>query len=266
MQVPHTNISTEERLSLSDFRQRVQSKVIYGDPQSMMNVAEDLVALSNNKELIGRLFSRELSNWKSGQFSMYSPQSCVVDSFGEYVVRLNFWPLLPSDPRRREALARLLSYDDCHDHNFSFITTNFFGPGYTTIVHSYDYAKAKGLVGEQVDMTYLGSFDLAPGDVMLFESGKHLHRQLPPTAASASLNLMMAPATAVRQEQFYFDPEERRIVGYVSSTSTKRNSQLNFIPELMNHQTVDLLRKIAESHSSLRLRREAKRMLDIVDR
>ena len=43
-------------------------------------------------------------------------------------------------------LASLLSYYDFHDHDFSFLTTNFFGPGYATDLFSYSYEDVVGEV------------------------------------------------------------------------------------------------------------------------
>ena len=246
--------TTTDVLDIDGFREKVLAKVDPERPENLMRVAEDLVALANNADLVCTRFTRELANWEKGGFSLYSPQSCVLDQFGPFVVRLNFWPLLPDDPRRRNILARVLSYHDCHDHNFSFLTTNYYGPGYETVVHEYDAANVDGVPGEQVRLAPQGRHCLDKGRVLLFRAGKELHTQLPPEQPSASINLMLNESKGSLKDQYYFDVDRQQISGYVESQSSKRNSLFGFCALLGDGRTDALLQRIARDYPSARTR------------
>jgi hypothetical protein len=169
--------------------------------------------------------------------------------------------LLPADPRRRAILADVLSYYDYHDHNFSFITANYAGPGYETDLYCYDAARITGYPNEPVALSYQGRHTLDEHTVLLYEAGKDVHRQLPPSAPSASINLMLTPPDAGLTNQLYFDVERGVIRGYVSSWSHKRVDALAFARCWHDDQTPELLQRILESHPCSRTRVAAGQVL-----
>ncbi|AXA90757.1 hypothetical protein [Massilia sp. YMA4] len=224
------------------------------EPRSLMVLAAPLHALAGDRSLLQRCIRHGLANRGHGPTHFYSSQSCHVASAGPFAIRINLWPLLPADPRRRAILADVLSYFDYHDHNFSFITANYAGPGYETDLYSYEAAQVTGYPGESVALTYQGRHTLDARTVLLFEAGKDVHRQLPPAAPSASLNLMLTPPDAGLSNQFYFDVERGVIRDYVASVSHKRVDALGFARHWHGEHTPALLRRIAESHPCSRTR------------
>lgn len=259
-----SHFDTAASIDLKHFQACVLDRVNADDPQSMMLVAEELVQLAND-DLLSETFRIDLSKWQDARYSMYSPQSAVLAAFDRFVVRLNFWPLLPADPRRRNILASVLSYFDFHDHNFSFLSTNYFGPGYETELYSYDYDNVEGLIGEAVDMQYQGTKRLGKGDVFLFEEGIDIHSQLPPASPSASINLMLrVPGGHSVNEQYQFDTRKQTIKSYVESVGQKQNSLLGFAQTLHDEETVALLTRLADDYPSRGLRANAIRALHAV--
>ncbi|AVR96964.1 hypothetical protein [Pseudoduganella armeniaca] len=237
-----------------DLLERARREVDPREPRSLMALAAPLHALAGERSLLQRCIHHGLANWGSGPTHFYSSQSCHVASAGPFAIRINLWPLLPADPRRRAILADVLSYFDYHDHNFSFITANYAGPGYETDLYSYDAACVTGYPGEAVRLAYQGRHRLDDATVLLYEAGRDVHRQLPPAAPSASLNLMLTPPDAGLTNQFYFDVERGIIRDYVGSWSHKRVDALGFARHWHDEHTPALLRQIAESHPCSRTR------------
>lgn len=259
----HVFARTEQDvLGLGDFYELARREVDLKDPQSLNALALPLLRLAQDESLLLKFVNRGLADWqKPERFHFYSPQSCQMISDGVLAVRANLWPLLPNDPRRRAILADALSYFDYHDHNFSFITANIFGPGYETELYRYDRARMVGYVGEKVDLAYLGRHRLDHGTVLFYEECADVHVQLPPTALSASLNLMLVKPESPLMNQHYFDIDKGEISGYVGATSDKRVNALHFARHFHDEETADLLVRVLETHPCSRTRVEAGRIL-----
>lgn len=255
----------QEAISLDEFKAAVEERVDPDDPASMMAVGRELVRLSNNENLLSEGFAKQIGIWQKGVFSLYSPQSSILTSFGRFHVRVNFWPTLPADPRRRTILARLLSYDRFHDHNFSFLTTHFFGPGYETELYSYSYDDVEGFLGEKVDLAYEGRFRLDRGCVFLFQQGIDIHSQIPPDEISGSINLMLkSPQGSSVDEQYEFDVVRARVSGYVDSIGRKQNSLMGFCRNFGNEETARIVERLALFHPSKSMRATACQALSML--
>src|SRR3546814_8782480 len=81
-------------------------------------------------------------------------------------------------------------YGKAHDHNFSFLTVGYMGPGYWSEYYEYDYANVAGYVGEKVNLRYIEKSKLDEGKVMLYRIHRDVHLQLPADEMSVSLNIM----------------------------------------------------------------------------
>lgn len=241
--------------------ERTSKEVDRRDPQSLMALAEPLYCLAQDKSLLQKYINIGLSQWEKGLLHFYSSQSCQIASLDGFGIRVNLWPLLPSDPRRRAILADVLSYFDFHDHNFSFITANFSGPGYETELYSYRRDAMVGYPGEVLELDYQGRHCLDNKTVMLYEEFCDVHSQLPPVSPSSSINLMMTSESSGLTNQHYFNPAEGRITGYVGSFSHKRVNAIGFARHFHNEETLALLEQILESHECSRTRVEAARTL-----
>jgi hypothetical protein len=249
-------------IGLEEFYELARAEVDIQDPQSLNALALPLLRLAQDETLLLKFVNRGLADWqKPERFHFYSPQSCQIISDGIVAVRANLWPLLPSDPRRRAILADALSYFDYHDHNFSFITANIFGPGYETEMYRYDPARMVGYVGEKVALEYLGRHCLDDRAVLFYEECSDVHVQLPPARLSASLNLMLVKPDSALMNQHYFDIEKGEISGYVGATSDKRVNALHFARHFHDDETADLLVQILETHPCSRTRVEAGRIV-----
>jgi hypothetical protein len=252
-------------IGLDEFYELARTEVDVKDPHSLDALALPLLRLARDETLLLQFVNRGLSDWQHPErFHFYSPQSCQMVSDGVLAVRANLWPLLPADPRRRAILADALSYFDYHDHNFSFITANVFGPGYETEMYRYDPARLVGYVGEKVELEYLGRHCLDDRTVLFYEECSDVHVQLPPAVLSASLNLMLVKPESALINQHYFDIQKREISGYVGATSDKRVNALHFARHFHDEETAELLVKILEAHPCSRTRVEAGRVVSAI--
>ena len=144
-------IATDERIDLEEFRRRVLDKVDPEDDASLASVAVDLVALANNRDILLHQITCDIGMWRRPDFAMYSAQSCVLDRFGPYTVRANLWPSVVTTEGEFSAL----SYNSYHDHNFSFLTTNLYGPGYRTDLYELLPSSDGMEVAQAVSYTHL---------------------------------------------------------------------------------------------------------------
>lgn len=256
---------TDQTMGIDEFKAAVRERCDPERPETMMAVGEELVMLANNRDLVARLFEREIMRPR-GVRSMYSPQSCVIFSERRFYARLNFWPALPTDPRRRNILSRLYSYQGYHDHNFSFLTTNFFGPGYETDIYEYEHDAVDGVIGEDVRLRHTGVLQLKKGDIFLFEKGKDIHEQSAPSETSASINLILRNSRdTVADEQYHFDVERSRIASYVDTTGHKQNTFFGFARSIRDERTTELIAEIAHSHPARSVRAHACTILGCMD-
>lgn len=253
-------------MALDEFMELARREVEPRDSTSLIGLMEPLYRLSRDKGLLSKFVNHDLATLhKGGILHFYSPQSCQLAVEDSLTVRINLWPLLPEDPRRRGILSKVLSYYDFHDHNFSFITANYFGPGYDTIMYRYDRNRIAGYPGEYVELEPLGRHTLGENTGMFYEECSDVHQQLPPSAPSASINLMLTSPQSSLVNQHYFDPATSTIVGYVESLSSKRVNGLTFAGLLGDDQTAKLLERIINTHPCIRTRVEAAWQLQKLD-
>jgi len=251
------NIYRDDVIDLATFRKAVIEKVDPEDPHTLQRVAGELVALANNRELLMKRLKMDLQTWRNPDFAMYSAQSAILDRFGVFSVRVNFWL---ADLQTTEELSAL-SYNSYHDHNFDFITTNVFGPGYSTSIFEYSRQNVKGEVGESVEMVDVGEVILSRGKVLVFRNGIDIHSQRPPLDASASLNLIINSPSSIFEDQYYFDVQRKIIIGMVENASSRRINMLGFGAFFSDEKSIEALTEISESFNCQRTRTAAREVL-----
>jgi hypothetical protein len=257
-----TSEFSREPMDINEFMDLARDRVDPNRSDTLAEMSEPLWRLARNIDYLRSKISTDLSRWSSpSALSFYSAQSCLLASESNLVVRLNIWPVLPDEPRRKKVLSAVLSYYDTHDHNFSFLTANAWGPGYRTDVYEVDPSSVVGYPGEPVSIISRGTHTLDESCVLLFEARKDIHRQLPPEALSLSVNLMLTNPASGLSNQFMFDTDRSVIDGYVESFSTKRVSGVSFAGGLGGESTVVLLRSIIRKHPCARTKVEAYRQI-----
>ena len=247
------HISSTETIGLAEFRRRVQLKVDPENPETLLNAADDIIALANNSDMLVESIKRDLGRWKEGQFGMYTPQSYLLDTFGKFTVRINLW----KSAGMSEAELAFFSYASYHNHDFPFLTTNYYGPGYRTSIYGATTSWRVAKPGDFIDMEFLEETDLPPGKVMYYRKNVDVHSQIPPVEDSASLNLMIDNRDDLERNQFYFDVKSRRILGRVENTVAKRLTLLDLGYYLAEERSLAVLDEIARTTSCEATREKA---------
>lgn len=168
------------------------------------------------------------------------------------------WPPA-GDSSVRTIEEALFSYELPHDHNFSFLTANYFGPGYVTdIWECIDPASVRGYSGEHVPLNFLERTRLEPGKQMLFRRQRDIHTQHSPEEYSVSLNVLVVSDRDRLSDQYEYDVENQRIAGFPAGTiSSRRAFFIGLAGSLGNENTADILLTIAEKHPCQRTRAAA---------
>jgi len=234
-----------------------------GDPRDdacVIEYGEKLGAVTNNKQALIDRINAEVVRWRDGFSAMYTQGSMLLAGRrGEDAyLRVNFWPTISQDAPDREKLSLVYSYGIPHDHGFSFVTTNYFGPGYTTDLYNYEYESTSGVVGEPVCLLPAGTVTLSDGVGLYFKAGRDIHVQHPPSALTVSLNLMIYRKGDRSRDQFYFDLAARRVSSFAAGALCVRRKELVKLAAIAGDATTtDLLLGLASSYPCRTTRRAA---------
>lgn len=234
------SVATTQTIDLAEFRRRVLIKVDPSQPDTLIHIAEDLVALSNNHDLLARIIYDDLRQWPVDKPKMYTPQSCLLDAFDGFSVRINLWKA----QGLTDAEKAYFSYLSYHNHDFPFITANYYGPGYSTSIYEVGTDAMQAAPGDKIDIRFLEETMLPPGKVMYYRKWQDVHSQIPPTQDSASINLLIDNRNDLDRNQFYFDVDAREVLGRVENTVAKRLSALDFGWHIGSRKATPLLREI----------------------
>ena len=224
------------------------------DEDSFAALGPLLARLGRNREFLADLAIEELKLRCARQSAVngYGPQVLLLrPPNGRYVLRANFWPAL-RDSIVRHSGPDPFFYGVPHDHNFSFLTVGYLGPGYWSDYYEYDYGSVVGYPGEPVNLRFVEKARLEQGKVMLYRAHRDIHLQLPADAMSVSLNILEASHSSVFRDQYQFDLESGTIEGIMTRTSLE--PMLGLAAHYGGEEGEDLLRSFAASHPSERVR------------
>lgn len=223
------------------------------DPGNVIKASDWLRRLSANRTfladmLVSRLLGRDDGSIASG----YGPQAIVLSKVtGDMFLRANIWPA-EEDLCFKTSGAKTLAYGIPHDHNFSFLTSGYLGPGYRSDHFEYDYESVTGYVREAVDLHYTGRTALGVGDLVMYRAHRDVHSQLPPLSLSVSLNLIHVDPARGWFDQYGFDLE-RREISHVLSPNTSEVF-LRVAVASGSDEALDYAEWVGETHPSERLR------------
>ncbi|MEL6528583.1 MAG: transposase [Pseudomonadota bacterium] len=215
--------------------------------------------LSNNRGFLADLLVDKLAG-RDGEHaaidSQYGPQVIVLSQHhqgpsGGMFLRANIWPA-EQDLCFKNSGARNFVYGVPHNHDFSFLTSGYLGPGYRSDYYEYDYATVAGYAGELVDLRFIERSALHRGKLMLYRRHVDIHSQLPPEALSVSLNVMHIDPAQAWYDQYGFDLEQRRVSKVLSPNSTE--AFLRVAVATGANEALDFAEWVGGAHPSDRLR------------
>jgi hypothetical protein len=193
------------------------------DEDSFAAAAPLLKRLANNRDFLAELAVAELKD-RCGRQSLenrYSSQVIMLHRAADkYFIRANFWPSARDGVVKASGLSPFF-YHVPHDHNFSFLTVGYLGPGYWSEYYEYDYETVVGLPGEKVDLRFVEKARLDQGKVMLYRAHRDVHNQLPADEMSVSINIMEASNRLPFLSQYRFDVEKCEVAGILTGTASE---------------------------------------------
>ncbi|MBX3562369.1 MAG: transposase [Sphingomonas sp.] len=193
------------------------------DEDSFAAMGPLLKGLAANRAFLAEIAIAELKDrcTQQSRENNYTPQVIMLHRASEkYFIRANFWPS-PRDSLFKASGASPFFYGVPHDHNFSFLTVGYLGPGYWSEYYEYEYDKVVGVPGEKVDLRFVEKAKLDPGKVMLYRAHKDVHNQLPADEMSVSINIMEASPGQPFLSQYRFDVKTCEIAGILTRTPSE---------------------------------------------
>lgn len=229
--------------------------VDFDDPERLDNSARWLRRLGNNKQFLGDVLIAELARRHDDDVldTAYGPQVVMlVPPNGNFFIRANLWPSVDEHMLRASGGTSFV-YRLPHDHNFSFLTLGYFGPGYWSDYYEYDFAEVIGHAGEAVpSLRFVERRRLAEGQLMLYRAHRDVHAQYPADALSVSLNVMHTSGAQGWLDQYRFDLEQGRIGAIVSGGPSE--AFIRIAVGLGGANAIDLADRFAHHHPSDRMR------------
>ncbi|MDQ4087042.1 MAG: transposase [Pseudomonadota bacterium] len=193
------------------------------DEESFAAAAPLLKRLANNRDFLADLAIAELKDRCTRQSleNRYSSQVIMLHRASEkFFIRANFWPSERDSVLKASGTSPFFYYTP-HDHNFSFLTVGYLGPGYWSEYYEYDYESVVGLPGEKVDLRFVEKTRLEQGKVMLYRAHRDVHNQLPADDMSVSINIMEASNRLPFLSQYQFDVKKCEVAGILTRTSSE---------------------------------------------
>jgi len=224
------------------------------DEDNFASWGSELKKLGNNRRFLADLAIEELKQACRGQVhdNQFSAQVIMLHSASQrYYVRANFWPGA-TDSVIRHSGNDPFFYSVPHDHNFSFLTVGYFGPGYWSDYYEYEYGEVVGYTGEKVNLKFIEKARLEEGKVMLYRAHQDVHLQLPADALSISLNIVEASPSSVFRDQYRFNLANSTIEGILTRMSLE--PMLALAVHLGGGAGEDLVTDFAARHPSERIR------------
>ena len=246
---------TADRIELAELVERLETGDF--DPQDEDNFASwgvQLKRLANDRRFLADMMIAELKQRCDGQIrdNQYSAQVVMLHArSSRFMMRANFWPALKDSVVRHSGTDPFF-YGVPHDHNFSFLTVGYLGPGYWSDYYEYDYGAVVGFPGEPVDLKFVERARLEEGKVMLYRAHKDIHLQLPADAMSVSLNIVEASHSSAFRDQYRFDLATGTIDGIMTRMSLE--PMLALAAHFGGGEGTDLLASFAAAHPSDRIR------------
>ena len=226
------------------------------DPEDEECVAEwgpALKRLANNRRFLGDLIIEELKQRCAGQVgnNQYSAQVVLLHKEATFALRANFWPA-EGDSALANSGRDPFFYDLPHDHNFTFVTVGYHGPGYWSDYYEYENDRVTGYPGEKVDLRFIERSRLEEGKLMLYRKHRDVHCQLPPDALSVSLNIVAVSPTSDFRDQYRFDLDRFEVAGIINHSAME--TLLRLAAHVGGENGRDLVEHCAVHHPSGRTR------------
>ena len=249
--------SAGPQLDLKEIAARLdESGVDLADEASVAYCANLLAGLQRNRSFLADRVIDALKASYTDQLATnrYSAQVFLLHrSPRGHFLRANLWPAA-TDAVYAASGTAAFAYGLPHDHNFHFLTTGYWGPGYVSDYYEYDVEQVDGCLGEPLNLRFVERSTLSEGKMMLYRAHRDIHSQLPPTSLSISLNIMDEGEHIPWRDQYIVDLQHGTIAKRPTQTSTE---MLLRCAAHLTDNGKDMAEQFAKRHPVPRLRANA---------
>ncbi len=247
------DVRNDRVVSIDEFVDFVHREVDLHDLDSIGAAAPLLRGLANDPRLVIDRLNRQVKNLFRSE-AVASAQVIYLGEGRDFYLRANVWPSL-ADLSSGRVYQDQFSYHLAHDHNYSFMTVGYHGPGYLTEMYEYDNERVSGRLDERVDLRFVERVHFRTGMVMLYEASRDVHTQLPPEDMSITLNFMISTPEVRLRDQYFFDLERGTLLDYpLELDGSRRISVIRMAADIGDGDTRQLLDDLAGSHPCRRTR------------
>jgi hypothetical protein len=249
-------------LSLADVTATLdQHGVDLTDEASIARCATLLAGLQRNRAFLADRVIAALKASYADQLEInrYSAQVFLLHrSPRGFYLRANLW-LAAGDAVTTASGPAAFSYGVPHDHNFSFLTIGYFGPGYVSDYYEVDPEAVDGRRGEPLALKFIERSQLSEGKMMLYRAHRDIHRQLPPESLSVSLNIMDEGDHVPWRDQYIVDLGQKVQGGAtIAKRPTLTSSEMLLRCAVhLNDDAHDIAAHFAKAHPVPRVRANA---------
>lgn len=236
-------------IGLDDLTQSLEHDFKMQEDEHLVECAPLLRRLGNNRTFLSFFIASQLQKGApvASTLSRFPEPALELYNGKDFLVRAVFWFPPSMFPLSRRWQAQSLSYLNAHDHEHSFLTIGYYGPGYVTRLFEYDPTSVRGVPGEHVELNERASQSVSEGKMMVYQESSDVHIQSHPEEFSITLNVALK-VRHYRKPQTIFDLNTNAITSTVTSEKTYYDSLLRIARYLESSSMTSAVERLAQTH------------------
>lgn len=234
-------LENEDRLSLQEFIDHLQSTFDLEEADSLIGVAPHFRALANNPDAVAGHFNAEIRRMLDRNGESARPSSSLVFARGRnFSLQATIWmPDTFAEPLHSLSLAA--GVRGAHNHNFNVMSIGHVGPGPFVDLYSFNGADCRGDIGERVDLRFTERVRLDKTRAVICRETVDVHAHAAPESLSVSISLCIFNDATQILDRLTFDTQTSAIRGHVESADNyRRASIVRLAGEVGDQRTLDL--------------------------
>ena len=256
------NCEDTASIGLDELTYGLEHEIKTRDDESLIECAPLLRRLGNNKTFLASSIAAQLKSRISAHSLMtpFPEPSLELYSSKDFQVRAVFWFPPTMFPLSRRWQAKSLSYLQAHDHEHSFLTIGYYGPGYLTHLYECDPDAIRGIPGERVELIERPSQSISEGKMMIYQESRDVHIQ--DHAADFSITLNIALKSRIHKKpQTLFNLDNNTVTLSVTSEAAHFAHLFQIAQHLEDSTTASAIEHVAETHPENEIRIQARKHL-----
>jgi len=243
------NCDDTASINLDDLTHSLKHDFVMRDDESLVQCAPLLRRLGNNKAFLSSYVASKLQTGTPvpRTLARFPEPSLELYSTNDFLVRAVFWFPPSQFPLSRRWQANSLSYLTAHDHEHSFLTIGYWGPGYVTHLYEYDPVSVMGVAGEHVELSKCASQSISEGKMMIYQESSDVHIQSHPSEFSITLNVALK-SRRFAKPQTIFDLDTGAITSSVTSEKPYFDTLFRIARHLPSTSMVSAVEQLAQTH------------------